>query len=338
MEKQVRGRNMEIGKVPTEVLKEVIFSNIKHRRPEVLVRPNIGEDCAVVDFGDYVCVMSTDPITGATKDIGSLAIHISCNDIASSGVEPLGIMLTIMAPPNTTKEDLGYVMQEANRAAASINVEIIGGHTEITDAVNRMIISATAIGRQVKNKLVLSEGAKLGDAVFMTKHAGLEGVSIIARDLEEKLKDKVSYDIIKSAQDFSNNISVVKEGMLASSIGVNSMHDVTEGGIFGAIWELAEVSGLGIEVYEDNISIRNETLEICQLFSINPMRLISSGVMVMTIPQDMKNMLIEAFNKEGMDITEIGKIIEKERTVLKGEKKIDLDPPGVDELYKAFKS
>jgi len=136
MEKQVRGRNMEIGKVPTEVLKEVIFSNIKHRRPEVLVRPNIGEDCAVVDFGDYVCVMSTDPITGATKDIGSLAIHISCNDIASSGVEPLGIMLTIMAPPNTTKEDLGYVMQEANRAAASINVEIIGGHTEITDTVN----------------------------------------------------------------------------------------------------------------------------------------------------------------------------------------------------------
>jgi len=338
MEKQVRGRNMEIGKVPTEVLKEVIFSNIKHRRPEVLVRPNIGEDCAVVDFGDYVCVMSTDPITGATKDIGSLAIHISCNDIASSGVEPLGIMLTIMAPPNTTKEDLGYVMEEANRAAASINVEIIGGHTEITDAVNRMIISATAIGRQVKNKLVLSKGAKLGDAVFMTKHAGLEGVSIIARDLEEKLKDKVSYDIIKSAKDFSNNISVVKEGMLASSIGVNSMHDVTEGGIFGAIWELAEVSGLGIEVYEDNISIRNETLEICQLFSINPMRLISSGVMVMTIPQDMKNMLIEAFNKEGMDITEIGKIIEKERTVLKGEKKIDLDPPGVDELYKAFKS
>jgi len=338
MEKQVRGRNMEIGKVPTEVLKEVIFSNIKHRRPEVLVRPNIGEDCAVVDFGDYVCVMSTDPITGATKDIGSLAIHISCNDIASSGVEPLGIMLTIMAPPNTTKEDLGYVMKEANRAAASINVEIIGGHTEITDAVNRMIISATAIGRQLKNKLVLSEGAKLGDAVFMTKHAGLEGVSIIARDLEEKLKDKVSYDIIKSAQDFSNNVSVVKEGMLASSIGVNSMHDVTEGGIFGAIWELAEVSGLGIEVYEDNISIRNETLEICQLFSINPMRLISSGVMVMTIPQDMKNLLIEAFNKECIDIREIGKIIEKERIVLKGEKTINLDPPGVDELYKAFKS
>lgn len=329
---------MEIGKVPTEVLKEVIFSNIKHRRKEVLVRPNIGEDCAVVDFGDYVCVMSTDPITGAIKDIGSLAIHISCNDIASSGVEPLGIMLTIMAPPNTTKEDLSYVMAEANKAAASINVEIIGGHTEITDAVNRMIISATAIGRELKNKIVLSKGGKIGDAVFMTKHAGLEGVSIIARDLGEKLKDKVSHDVIKSAQEFSNNISVVKEGVLASSIGVNSMHDVTEGGIFGAVWEIAEVSGLGVEIYEDNISIRKETQEICKLFSINPMRLISSGVMVMTIPEEKKNLLLEAFNKEGIEVTEIGRIVEKGRTVIKGEEIRNLAPPDVDELYKAFES
>ncbi len=329
---------MEIGKIPTEVLKEVIFSNIKHRRSEVLVRPNIGEDCAVVDFGDYVCVMSTDPITGAIKDIGSLAIHISCNDIASSGVEPLGIMLTIMAPPNTTKEDLSYVMAEANKAAASINVEIIGGHTEITDAVNRMIISATAIGRQLKSKLVLSEGAKIEDAVFMTKHAGLEGVAIIARDLEEKLKDKVSYDIIKSAQEFSKDISVVKEGILASSVGVHSMHDVTEGGIFGALWELAEASGLGIEVYEDNINIREETMQICKLFSINPMRLISSGVMVITVSQDKKDLMVEAFNSEGMDITEIGKIIKEGRIVVKGDKLIDLEPPYVDELYKAFES
>lgn len=329
---------MEIGKVPTEVLKEVIFSNIKHRREEVLVRPNIGEDCAVVDFGEYVCVMSTDPITGAIKDIGSLAVHISCNDIASSGVEPIGIMLTIMAPPNTTKEDLGYVMAEANKAATSINVEIIGGHTEITDAVNRMIISATAIGRQLKSKLVLSEGAKVGDAVFMTKHAGLEGVAIIAKDLEEQLKDKISYSIIKSAQEFAKDISVVQEGVLASSIGIHSMHDVTEGGIFGALWELAEASGLGIEVYEDNINIRKETIEICRLFSIDPMRLISSGVMVMTVPTNKKDLMLEAFNKEGLEITEIGKIIDEGRIVIRDGETEELTPPDVDELYKAFES
>ncbi len=329
---------MKIGKVPTEVLKDVIFSNIKHRRPEVLVRPSVGEDCAVVDFGEYVCVMSTDPITGAIKDIGSLAVHISCNDIASSGVEPLGLMLTIMAPPNTSKEDLGYVMAEANKAAASINVEIIGGHTEITNSVNRMIISSTAMGKQLKSKLILTKGAKVGDVVFMTKHAGLEGVSIIARDLEEQLKDKISYKTIKSAQNFIKDISVVKEGVLAGKIGVHSMHDATEGGILGALWELAEASDVGIEIYEDNISIRQETIEISKLFSIDPMRLISSGVMVMTTSEDNRDLIIEAFSKEGIDIKEVGRIIDKDRIVIKNGEKHQLNSPDVDELYKAFKS
>lgn len=327
---------MEIGKVPIEVLKEIIFSNIKHRRPEVLVRPGIGEDCAVIDFGKYVCVMSTDPITGAIKDIGSLAVHISCNDIASSGVEPLGVMLTAMAPPGTTKEDLDYVMADANKAAASINVEIIGGHTEITNSVNRMIISATAMGKQLKDKLILTRGAEVGDAVFMTKHAGLEGASIIAKDLERQLKDKIDHDIIKIAQDFVKDISVVREGILAGSIGVNSMHDATEGGILGALWELAEASGVGIEVYGDSINIRRETLEICRALSIDPMKLISSGVMVMTIPEDKKGLLIDAFHGEGIELTEVGKITDKERVLIKNGEKLKLLPPDADELYKVI--
>ena len=327
---------MEIGKVPIEVLKEIIFPNIKHKRPEVLVRPNIGEDCAVIDFGEYVCVMSTDPITGAIKDIGSLAVHISCNDIASSGVEPLGIMLTAMAPPGTTGEDLNHVMMEAGRAAASINVEIIGGHTEITDSVNKMIISATAMGKQLKDKLILTGGAKVGDAVFMTKHAGLEGASIIARDLENQLKDKIDYNIIKTAQSFVEDISVVREGVLAGNIGVNSMHDVTEGGVLGALWELAEASDMGIEVYEGNINIRRETVEICRALFINPMKLISSGVMIMSISEDKKGLLIKAFSKEGIELTEIGKITDKKRVVIKDGKEQELLPPDVDELYKAF--
>ncbi|MCK9267133.1 MAG: AIR synthase family protein [Alkaliphilus sp.] len=327
---------MEIGKVPIEVLKEIIFSNIKHRRSEVLVRPGIGEDCAVIDFGEYVCVMSTDPITGAIKDIGSLAVHISCNDIASGGVEPLGVMLTAMAPPGTTKEDLDYVMAEANKAAASINVEIIGGHTEITNSVNRMIISATAMGKQLKDKLILTRGAKIEDAVFMTKHAGLEGASIIAKDLEKQLKDKIDYDTIKTAQDFVKDISVVREGILAGNIGVNSMHDATEGGILGALWELAEASGVGMEVYGDNINIRQETVEICRVFSINPMKLISSGVMVMTISEDKKDLLIDAFNKEDIELTEVGRITDKGRVIIKDGERLELLPPDVDELYKVI--
>lgn len=114
------------------------------------------------------------------------------------------------------------------------------------------------------------------------------------------------------------------------------MHDVTEGGIFGALWELAEASGVGIEVYEDNIKIRQETVEICRVFSIDPMKLISSGVMIMTVSGGKKSLLVEAFNKENIELTEIGKITDKERMIIKDGERRELLPPDVDELYRAM--
>ncbi len=328
---------MEIGKVPTEVLKEIIFSNITHHRQEVLIRPGIGEDCGVVDFGDFVCVLSSDPITGAVNAIGSLAVHISCNDVASNGVEPLGIMMTILAPKGTTKEDLKRVMMDANEAATSINVEIIGGHTEITDAVNRMVITTTAIGKQLKHKMVATKGARVGDSVIMTKHAGLEGVSIIASDLFDQLKKQLDESVLKSAIDFSKDISVVKEGVLAGGLGiVTGMHDVTEGGILGALWELAEASGLGILVQEKAIPIRQETSDICNLLNINPLRLISSGVMVMTVSSENKDTLFNTFKEAGIEATEVATITEKDRSIVKNGLVVPLDAPDVDELYKVI--
>lgn len=327
---------MKVGKVPTEVLKEIIFSNISKHRPEVIVPPGIGEDCSVIDFGEYACVMSSDPITGASKGIGELAVHISCNDVASNGVEPIGIMLTILAPEGTTKEELREIMVEANRAATSINVEIIGGHTEITDAVNRIVISTTAIGRQHKSKLITSKGAKAGDAIIMTKHAGLEGASIIAKDYYQKLLPLMDEASLATAIEFSKDLSVVKEGVIAGKIGVSSMHDATEGGILGAVWELAEASKLGLELYEENIPVMAETLEICKICKINPLKLISSGVMVMAVPSDKKTELINLLREENIGATEIGRLTEDERLFITSEgTTIPLLPPEVDELYKA---
>ncbi|KAB3530024.1 AIR synthase family protein [Alkaliphilus serpentinus] len=327
---------MKVGKIPSEELKEIVFSSITHRREEVLVRPGIGEDCAVVDFGQYACVLSTDPITAAIKDIGKLAIHISCNDVASNGVEPLGIMMTILAPIGTTKEDLKLVMEDANRAASEINVEIIGGHTEITDAVNRMVISTTAIGKQPKEKMISTKGAQEGDIVVMTKHAGLEGASIIASDYYDYLKNKMDIDALHKAKDFSKELSVVKEGKVAGELRANSIHDVTEGGILGALWELAEASSLGIEVDIEAIPIRQETLEICQIMGIDPYRLISSGVMVMTIPLDRLDSLIEGLKFIGVDGTPVARIIRGNRLIKKNGNLIPLQPPDTDEIYRVF--
>ena len=324
---------MEQGKLPSELLRKLVFKNIKGRNPHVILRPEIGEDCAAIEFEDYACILSTDPITGADKGVGTLAVHISCNDIASCGVKPIGIMITLLVPVDGTEEDIHRVMKEAGEAASELGVEIIGGHTEITTAVNKMVISTTAIGKVKKDKIITTRGAMLGDDVVMTKWAGLEGTSIIASDQEKELYSILDKEEIQEAKSFVKYISVVPEGVLAGEFGVNSMHDVTEGGVLGAAWEVAEISGTGIEIYIDNIPIKEVTQKICNHYKISPYRLISSGSMIMSCKDG--NKLVELLGQNGIKAAMIGKVTEKEKLIVNadGTSRI-LEPPGADELFK----
>jgi hydrogenase expression/formation protein HypE len=238
-----------------------------------------------------------------------------------------------MAPTSTTEEDIRTIMKDAGEAAALLNVEIAGGHTEITSAVNKIIVSTTAIGKILKHKLVKTAGAKLGDAVVMTKYAGLEGTAILAKDREQELKDMLTSEQLEKAMSLSSQISVVKEGVLAGEFGVNSMHDVTEGGILGAAWEVAESSNTGVEIYLDSIPVLEETKRICEIYQLNPYRLISSGSMIITCSNGAE--LVEHFRAANIPASVIGKIIENDRILIENNIKKELDPPGPDELFKA---
>ncbi|HWR62478.1 MAG TPA: AIR synthase family protein [Clostridia bacterium] len=324
---------MKEGKLPPELLKSMIFNNIKVRNGDVILRPEIGEDCAAIDFGGYACVMSTDPITGAVAGAGALAIHISCNDVATCGLRPLGIMVTILAPTDAAEEDIRKVMEDAGEAAAGLGVEIIGGHTEVTSAVNRIVISTTAIGKVQKDRIVRSSGARVGDDVIMTKWAGLEGTSIIASDNERELAGKLTPEELETARSFLEHISVVEEGVAAGEFGASSMHDVTEGGILGAVWEIAESSGKGIEIFIDDIPVREVTRKIGKIYGIDPYRLISSGSMLITAQNGAG--LVEILESKGIPASIIGKITEKGRYIVRNGEKLPLAPPDVDELFKA---
>jgi hydrogenase expression/formation protein HypE len=323
---------MKSGKLPSNVLEKRILSSFRFKREEVLVRSKVGEDCSVLDFGEYACVVSTDPITGASNEIGRLAVHISCNDVAANGVEPFGLLFTILAPEGTKLEVLQDIVRQAAEEAASLKVEIIGGHTEITPAVNRIVVSTTAIGRAAKDRVVTSSGAKPGDYIILTKWAGLEGTAIIAHDFEKRLRGRMDDTLLESAQAMMGHISVVKEGLIAGEMGATAMHDVTEGGVLGALWELAEASGVGLRIYQDKIPVRTETRAICEEFGLNPLKLISSGCMLITC-RDGQGML-EALNREGIPASIIGEVVEEGRTLVSGEREMPIDPPESDELYK----
>lgn len=327
---------MKTGKLDNELLEKIVFKHLKYRRPEVITRPGIGEDCAVVDFGDYDCVLSTDPITGAVSDIGKLAVQISCNDIASNGVEPLGLLLACMLPEGTTVEEIDRIMRQAGEVSEKLGVEIIGGHTEITKAVNTPVIVSTALGRAPKGTSQKAEDMRQGDYILMTKSAGLEGSGIIASDFEDQLSEVLTNEELREAKSMLDRVSVVAEGVAAGKIGTKGMHDITEGGVLGAIWEMCRISKTGAEVVEEDIPIEPVTEKICRHFNIDPLKLISSGSMLIIASPDKKDKLMEAIEGVGVSVSCIGKITQASKglhLIGKG-KKTQINPPASDQLYK----
>lgn len=327
---------MKIGKIPESILKRSVLKQINHRREEVLVGPAIGEDCSIISLkGDEVFVMSTDPITGTVQDIGTLAVHITANDIASSGAEIIGIMLSVLLPEDTSEAELKSMMNDVDKVCDELSIEVLGGHTEVTKAVNQPIITVTGVGKMKKVDMIKTSGAKAGQEIVMTKWAGLEGTAILAKAKEQELLTKYSLSFIKGAQNLLNYISVVPESRVAMSVGVTSMHDVTEGGIFGALWEIGVASKVGIEVNLQKIQLKQETVEICEFFDLNPYMLISSGSML--IVSDKANLLVERLGDEGIAATVIGRITEgNDRIVINGDEIRYLEPPKMDELYKVM--
>lgn len=327
---------LKTGKLDSRLLERIVFDNIKLRRDEVITRPGIGEDCAVLDYGDYECVMSTDPITAAIDEIGRLSVHISCNDIASNGVEPVGIMLAVLLPEGTTEEQIDTMMKQAGQASEELNVEIIGGHTEITPVVKQPVIISTAVGRGPKNGSQSAENMKPGDYIMITKKAGMEGTGVIASDMEDELKGFLTQDEIDEAKAMLDSVSVVPEGVIAGKIGTHGMHDVTEGGILGAVWEMCDISGLGAEVWADDIPVAEVTRKICDHFDVDVLRLISSGAMVICVPEDKKEQMEKAMEDAGVPSTYIGRVREAEYGVRMTRNGADseVDPPYSDEIYR----
>ena len=325
---------MKVGKIPESVLKRSVIKQIHTKRDEVILGAGVGEDCTALklDPGE-VLVMSTDPITGTATDCGMLSVQITVNDLASSGAEPVGIMLTALLPEETEEADIKAMMGQVESACAHFNIQIMGGHTEITRAVTQPVLSVTGVGKVREDRLVTTAGARPGQDIVVTKWIGIEGTSIIAKEKEEELLGRFPEYFVEAAKGFDQFLSVLPESRIAVEAGVSAMHDVTEGGIYGALWEMAEASGVGLDIDLKSIPIRQETVEICEYFGLNPYCLISSGSMLMA--SEHGHDLVSRLKTAGIEASVIGKAVEgKTRRILNGEAESFLGKPQTDELYK----
>jgi hydrogenase expression/formation protein HypE len=273
------------GKLPHGLLDDLLSRYTSSNDPRVLVGPRLGEDAAVIDFGETLLVAKTDPITFATDEIGYYAIHVSANDIATMGATPKWYLPTLLLPQEGTDVDsVTAIFESIHTAASDIGVTICGGHTEITTGLERPIIAGQMLGEVSRENLITSDGLQVGDRILLTKGMGIEGTALLARELADELEGYgVPRDVVERSAGFLKipGISVLPEARIACKIAhPHAMHDPTEGGVATALRELAAASNVGLAVYVDALYWADETKQLCSALSIDPLGLISSGALL----------------------------------------------------------
>jgi hydrogenase maturation factor len=305
---------MQAGKLPPELLSELL-DKVKVDDPRVVLGPRPGEDAALIDIGDRYLVAKTDPITFATDLIGWYVVQVNANDLAVMGATPQWLMATLLLPEGTEPHAARAIFDQLLEACAALDVSLIGGHTEITYDLPRPIAVGVMLGEVDKEKVVLTSGARPGDAIVLTKGVAIEGTSILARQASEKLKRSgVAGGIIDSAKGllFEPGISVVRDAAVArAAVEVHSMHDPTEGGLATALREVAAAAGVGVLVEEDRVPIVPECQVICRALGLDPLGLIASGALLVTVSPDDAPQLVDALEREGISAYEIGNITER---------------------------
>jgi hydrogenase maturation factor len=328
------------GKVPSEVLKTLVFSHLGSYDPDIILGPAVGEDASLIQIGENVIVAATDPITGSIEDVGWLAVHINANDIATFGVAPRWFLVSILLPSGSSPEDLGVIMEQIDRASESLGIGVAGGHTEVTEGIDRPIIAGFMMGMTSKGGYVTSTGARTGDHIVMTKTAAIEGTAILAAEGEQILADRLGENVVREARVIREQISVVRDGVTAFNTGyVTAMHDPTEGGLSGGLHELCDASDVGFKIDIDRIPVHDATRLICDDLSIDVMELISSGCMLMTCDPDHSEDVVSALQAEGILATIIGTIESESQERISESNGVSkpLPRPDTDALWDALK-
>jgi hydrogenase expression/formation protein HypE len=332
---------LPLGKIPVDILKEVVFKNLGAERKEVVVGPSAGIDGAVLDLGDKSLIVSMDPITGAVERIGWLAVNVNANDVATFGVEPAFLFSCMMLPEHADRKLVETISSQMNDAAKKLGVAIVGGHCESTPSLSNPIVVGCILGLTEKGRYVTAAGAKPGDKLILTKSAGIEGTAILATDREETLKKTMSSAMLEAAKNFYGQISVVKDALTARKAGgVHAMHDPTEGGVAGGIHEMADASNVGVKVIEDSIMVQPETAHICGHFQIDPLQLIGSGALVISAEEENASQIISNLKREGVHASIIGEFTEnsEKRMLVQKDGSVKVLPrPLSDNLWTALR-
>lgn len=332
---------LPLGKLKLEYLQHLLrqYTTTDER---VVVGSQIGEDAAVLDFGETYVVVKTDPITFVADDIGWYAIVVNANDIVTRGATPKWFLATILLPGRHTTEALvESIFAQLAEACARYHITFCGGHTEVTYNLDRPIVVGHMLGEVAKEKLIRTSGANVGDEILLTKGIAIEGTSIIASVHAEAIEQAYSAEFLRTCRQFLSTpgISVIEDALTAAEAGqVSAMHDPTEGGLATGIHELAEAAGVGVRLEYNAIPIFSETRQLCEEYRLDPLGLIASGALILTVPPQATKHIGAALRQKGIPVSKIGRVIsfDEGRILVKGRQEFPLPSYDQDEITKIF--
>ncbi|UPV73388.1 AIR synthase family protein [Halorussus limi] len=290
-----------IGKLDPEVLARVLSRTGAHD-DSVVMGPQYGEDAAAMRVGDQLLVASSDPLSLAKERLGTLAVHVACNDVAASGADPRWLT-NVLFLPDDDEETLDALTTQMDDAARESGVAIVGGHSEYTPALERPMVSMTAMG--LADEFVPTGGAEPGDRVVLTKGAGVEGTAVLATDFRDDID--LPDDLLARAETFFDDISVLPESRVLRE-SATAMHDPTEGGLVNGMVELATASGVRLDIDRRAVPVREETAAICDAMGVDPLRIFGSGALLATVPEGELDGVLDALDAEDIRASEIGAV------------------------------
>jgi hydrogenase expression/formation protein HypE len=304
------GVSLPAGKLPNAFLGDLL-ARYRITDPSVIVGPSVGEDTAAVTIdGETVLVLKTDPITFATESIGRYAVLINANDLATAGAGARWMLATLLLPCGFSRSQVRQIFVDLHEACKTQGITLCGGHTEITDAVSRPVVTGMLAGTISGNDLIRKKRMAPGDRVLVTKGVAVEGTAIIATEFRELLLEKGMHaEEIDACRAFQSMISILPEARIAwANGGVSALHDVTEGGIATALAELSLAGGRGLRIQHDRVPVYPQTRRMADILGVDPLGLIGSGSLLICCRPHFARQLVADLKKAAIAVADIGEV------------------------------
>ena len=333
----------ELGKIHPEFFNKVIYPRLGKKDPRILVGPQHGVDFGVIDLGRDVMVLSADPFYIA-KELGMekaawFAVHILASDVAVSGIKPGYFAVDLNLPPKISENELTLMWETVHSECKKLGIAIVTGHTARYAGCNYpMVGGATMFGIGRKSKLIRPE-IGVGDSIIVSKGPAIEATGLLSAYFPRFLEKKYGKVFVKKAQNVYYQMSTVKDaGVAAAAGGVTAMHDATECGVFGGLYEMAVHSRVGLNIYKDHIILQDEVKKTCEFFGIDPYCSISEGTLLAGAKKNKAKAVVKALEDEGIRASIAGEAMPAKDGihVYSNGRKEKLEHPRVDPFWGKF--